>query len=97
MSIKVRAVSRGIYKDRPYNPGEVFEVEDAFFADVTQGRFGWMEKVEDPAPTPAPKPAPAAPFVTPEIHHGNKPEDRRDEPRDPGEHDQHLAEKKGLI
>jgi hypothetical protein len=49
--IKVRALSVGQYKGRTYEHGDIFYVEEKFFADAHHGdkniaRFGWMEKIE---------------------------------------------------
>lgn len=65
--IKVKAVSMGVYKNHPYNVGEVFEVEDEFFADASQGRFGWMVRAEEPKPEvkPVSKPEPVVVQHTP--------------------------------
>lgn len=86
MSIKVIAVAAGVYENRAYYPGDVFLVADEFFADATQSRFGWMEKVSE-EPTP--------PFKAPEPVAGVEVEERRKDERDPGEHDQNVAKDKG--
>ena len=50
--LKVVAVRKGIYQDKAYFPGQVFEVQPHEFADVNdidaqQATFGWMERYDE--------------------------------------------------
>ena len=50
--MKVLAVRTGIYEGKTYKAGDVFEIDDRFFADVHDvdahhATFGWMERFDE--------------------------------------------------